>query len=62
MKLLCKEGFEVGRYRLCKLMKRLGLIVKCKKRFTLMADSKHQLPVPENLLNKGFSPSAKNQV
>ena len=62
MKLLRKEGFEVGRYRIRKLMKKLGLAVKGKKRFTLTTDSKHQLPVAENLLNRDFSPSAKNQV
>ncbi|WP_444933562.1 IS3 family transposase [Microbulbifer sp. JTAC008] len=62
MKLLRKEGFEVGRYRVRKLMKKLGLAVKRKKRFTLTTDSKHHLPVAENLLNREFSPSAKNQV
>ncbi|WHI45265.1 IS3 family transposase [Microbulbifer sp. VAAF005] len=62
MKLLRKEGFEIGRYRVRKLMKKLGLVVKQKKRFTLTTNSKHQLPVAENLLNRDFSPSAKNQV
>jgi len=62
MKLLRKEGFEIGRYRVHKLMKKLGLVVKHKKRFTLTTNSKHQLPVADNLLNRDFSPSAKNQV
>lgn len=62
MKLLRKEGFEIGRYRVRKLMKKLGLAVKHKKRFRLTTNSKHQLPVAENLLNRDFSPSAKNQV
>ncbi|WP_319004731.1 IS3 family transposase, partial [Microbulbifer variabilis] len=61
-KLLRKEGFEVGRYRIRKLMKKLGLAVKGKKRFRLTTDSNHQLPVAENLLNRDFSPSTKNQV
>ncbi|WP_152451752.1 IS3 family transposase [Microbulbifer sp. THAF38] len=62
MKLLRKEGFKIGRYRVRKLMKKLGLRVKRKKRFTLTTDSKHQLPTAENLLNREFSPSVKNQV
>ncbi|BBM01740.1 hypothetical protein GL2_18140 [Microbulbifer sp. GL-2] len=62
MKLLRKEGFKIGRYRVRKLMKQLGLVVKCKKRFTLTTDSKHCLPAAENLLNRNFSPAAKNQV
>ena len=28
MKQLCKEGFQVGRYRIRLLMKKLGLIIK----------------------------------
>ncbi|GAA5444706.1 hypothetical protein Misp06_02896 [Microbulbifer sp. NBRC 101763] len=43
-------------------MKRLGLILKRKKRFTLTKNSKHQLPVAEILLNRNFSATAKNQV
>ncbi|WP_444930134.1 IS3 family transposase [Microbulbifer sp. SSSA002] len=62
MKLLRREGFKIGRYRARKLMKKLGLAVKRKKRFALTTDSKHQLPIAENLLNRDFSPSAKNQV
>ncbi|BBM03627.1 DDE-type integrase/transposase/recombinase [Microbulbifer sp. GL-2] len=62
MKLLRKEGFEIGRYLVRKLMKELGLVVKCNKRFTLTTDSKRQLPVEENPLNRKSSPSAKNQV
>ncbi|AWF80523.1 hypothetical protein BTJ40_06710 [Microbulbifer sp. A4B17] len=62
MKLLRKEGFEIGRYRVRKLMKKLGLAVKRKKRFTLTTNSKHHLPVAENLLNRDFLRSTKNQV
>jgi len=58
MQLLRKEGFEVWRYRVRRPMKRLDLAVKSKKQFTLTTDSKHQLQIVENLLNKNFSPSA----
>ncbi|WP_444928220.1 IS3 family transposase [Microbulbifer sp. TRSA002] len=56
-----KEGFEIGCYRVRRLINKLGLAVKRKKRFTLTTDSKHQLPIADNLLNMEFSPSVKNQ-
>ena len=62
MKQLRKEGFEIGRYRVRNLMKKLGLAVKRKKRFVLTTDSKHKLPVAENVLNRDFTPSAMNRA
>ncbi len=62
MKQLRKEGFEIGRYRVRKLMKKLGLVVKRKKRFVLTTDSNHALPVAENVLNRDFTPVQKNRV
>lgn len=62
MKLLRKEGFEIGRYRVRRLMKKLGLVVKRKKRFVLTTDSNHKEPVAENLLNREFAPAARNRV
>jgi transposase InsO family protein len=61
-KQLRKEGFEIGRYRARSLMKKLGLEVKRKKRFVLTTDSKHTLPVAENLLNREFMPTEQNRV
>ena len=62
MKQLRKEGFEIGRYRVRSLMKRLNLVVKKKKRFVLTTDSGHGLPVAENLLNRDFAPAEKDRV
>jgi len=62
MQQLRKEGFEIGRYRVRGLMKKLNLVVKRKKRFVLTTDSTHKQPVAENLLNRAFSPLDKNQV
>lgn len=62
MKQLRKEGFEIGRYRVRSLMKKLGLVVKRKKRFVLTTDSKHKGPVADNLLNRAFMPAGQNQV
>lgn len=62
MKQLRKEGFGIGRYRVRALMKKSGLIVKRKKRFVLTTDSKHRLPVADNLLNREFSQGEKDRV
>ena len=62
MKQLRKEGFEIGRYRVRSLMKRLSLVVKKKKRFVLTTDSGHGLPVAENVLNRDFAPEEKDRV
>ncbi len=62
MKQLRKEGFDIGRYKTRSLMKKLNLFVKRKKRFVLTTDSKHSLPVADNLLNREFRPAQKDQV
>ena len=61
-KKLREEGFEVGRYRARRLMKALGLVVKPKRKYKATTDSKHRLPVAENVLNRAFSPEAPNQA
>lgn len=61
-KQLRKEGFQIGRYKARKLMKRLGLAVKYKRRFRITTNSNHKLPVAENVLNRQFYPEGINQV
>ncbi|WP_444896847.1 IS3 family transposase [Microbulbifer sp. EKSA008] len=56
-----KEGLEIGCYRVRRLINKLGLAVKRKKRFMLTTENKHQLPIADNLLNREFSSSVKNQ-
>ena len=62
MKQLRKEGFQSGRYRIRFLMKKLGLVVKRKRRFVLTTDSKHSCPIAPNILDRQFSPGRPNQV
>lgn len=62
MKALREEGFEIGRYRVRKLMKSLELFVKQKLRYKNTTDSKHDLKVCDNLLDRKFTPQAANQV
>jgi transposase InsO family protein len=56
------EGFEVGRTRVRSLMKKLGLVVKAKRRYRVTTDSQHAFAVADNLLNRAFYPAAPNQV
>ena len=56
------EGFEIGRDRTRRLMQRLNLKVKQKRKYQVTTDSKHQLPVAQNVLNREFSPPAPNQA
>lgn len=54
---LSKEGLIVSRRRLKRIMQEQELLVKTKKKFkATTTDSKHSLPVAENLLNRNFSP------
>ena len=62
MKQLRKEGFQAGRYRIRFLMKKLGSVVKRKRRFVLTTDSKHSCPIAPNILDRQFSPGRPNQV
>ncbi len=62
MKNLNQEGFEIGRERTRRLMKQLQLKVRQKRKYKVTTDSKHRLPVAENVLNREFSPSASNQA
>lgn len=62
MKALREEGFEIGRYRVRKLMKKLNLFVKQKLRYKNTTDSDHDLRICENLLDRKFQPEQPNQV
>jgi transposase InsO family protein len=61
-KQLRAEGFEIGRERTRKLMKALGLQVKQKRKYKITTDSKHHLPVADNVLDRQFRPTGPNQA
>ena len=56
------EGFEISRDRTGRLMKVLNLEVKQKRKYKVTTDSKHQLPIVENVLNRQLTPQAPNQA
>lgn len=59
---LREEGYRVGRYRVRRLMRQMGLVVKRKQRFRVTTNSRHDLPVAENVLDRQFAPAAPNRV
>jgi len=59
---LRQEGRVIGRYRARRHMKRLGLVVKTKRKYRITTQSKHNLPVAGNVLNREFNQTAPNQA
>lgn len=57
-----ERGIEIGRYKVRSLMKQAGLVPVWKRKFINTTDSKHDLPVAENLLNRQFNPEQRNQT
>lgn len=56
------EGVEVGRDRIARLRRELGICCKQKRRFKATTPSNHDLPVAENLLGQCFEATAPNEV
>ena len=57
---LADHGVQVGVCRIKRIRKKLGIRCKQKKKFKVTTDSKHALPVAENLLNQQFDVSTPN--
>lgn len=55
-----KKGIQIGRYKVRKLMQSAGLVPVWKRKFVSTTDSKHALPVAENILNRQFNPDKPN--
>lgn len=62
VKHLRDEGYEIGRYKVRRIMRQLGLIAKTPKRFKLTTDSKHSFPVAANVLDRKFDVESPNRV
>ena len=60
--LLKKAGFNVGRYKVRRLMAELGLIARYPKRFKVTTDSDHNEAISPNRLDRHFDVAAPNQV
>ncbi|HGJ9107932.1 TPA: IS3 family transposase, partial [Pseudomonas aeruginosa] len=59
---LAAEGFPAGRDRIARLRQDLGLRCRQKRKFRATTNSKHSLPVAENVLNQTFTPKAPDEI
>jgi len=57
---MASSGFHIGRYKVRSLMRQQALKPVWKRKFVHTTDSKHDLPVAANVLNRQFNPSAPN--
>lgn len=57
---LASEGFTIGRYKVRSLMRKADLKPVWKRKFVHTTDSKHDLPIAANVLNRQFNPTAPN--
>ncbi|WP_339074139.1 IS3 family transposase [Teredinibacter turnerae] len=62
MKKLREEGLDIGRYRVRKLMERLGLVVTQRIAYKVTTKRKASDAVADNLLNQNFNPRGPNEV
>lgn len=56
------QGIQHGRYRVRQLMKKHQLRPTWKRKFVHTTDSKHDLPIAANILNRQFNPEAANRA
>ena len=56
------QGIGAGRYRVRGLMRQMGLRARWKRKFVHTTNSRHDLPVADNVLQRQFRPAAINQA
>lgn len=56
------RGFPASKERVERLMRAHGLRARHKRRYKATTDSKHGLPVADNVLARNFAPTAPNQA
>ena len=57
---LWASGFHCSRNRIARIMRENGIAAEHKRRFQVTTDSKHDMPVAENLLDQKFDTPAAN--
>ena len=62
VKQILNEGHQIGRYKVRRIMRQMGLRAKRPKRFKLTTDSKHSFPVAANVLNRNFDVDTPNKL
>jgi putative transposase len=56
------RGFPASKERVERLMREKDIRARHKRRYKVTTDSKHNLPIAPNLLDRNFNPAAPNQV
>lgn len=59
---LLARDIRVGKLRVQKLMQRHGIKARGKRKFVVTTDSRHDLPIAPNLLERNFTAQRPNQV
>jgi len=59
---LVADGFIAGRDRIARLRRELDIHCRQKRKFKATTNSKHNLPVAENLVDQDFTPSRPNEI
>lgn len=62
LRVLKGMGESCNKTKVERLMKKNGIHARAKRRFRTTTDSKHNLPVAPNLLDRNFSPEKRNEV
>lgn len=62
MHALRSQGLRIGRYRVRTLMREAGLRTSWKRKFVSTTDSRHTLPVAENVLDRQFDVGERNRA
>jgi putative transposase len=57
---LCDQGISCGKNRVVRLKRKAGIMAKTRRRFKVTTDSKHDLPISDNILNREFNVLAPN--
>ena len=56
------SGIRCGKNRVARLMRENGIMAKTRRRFKITTDSRHNLPIAENLLDQEFTADAPNKT
>jgi putative transposase len=59
---LVARGIRIGKERGRRLMKQHGIRARTKRKFVVTTDSKHNLPVAQDLVQRKFNPEIPNQL
>lgn len=59
---LRQDGVRTSRKRVARVMRQLGLAARQRRRFARTTDSRHELPIAANVLERVFETNAPNQV